>query len=201
MGVLILWEGQRNLTYKSLDTTLFCSWCSQLYSTLTLWLQFIICCEIGSCQQDDVSVQTSLSLSLSLVLSLSLIDSFVLKLELARTLPVCRWHARRLKFLHLSANPWDCMFSSAQSTLAGHNSTWGRPYHRRQRKKIIGKIEKNLHTSWTLTTSSYTTADHILRALVLVKAIFLLKVNLWYWSKYSKTTCFRQGVQNTKGEL
>ena len=36
---------------------------------------------------------------------------------------------------------------------------------------------------------------------MLVRAIFLLKVNLWYWSKYSKTTCFRQGVQNTKGEL
>ena len=68
-------------------------------------------------------------------------------------------------------------------------------------KKIYRQNWKNLHTSWTLTTSSYTTADHILRGLVLVKAIFLLKVNLWYWSKYSKTTCFKQGVQNTKGEL
>ena len=83
----------------------------------------------GRCQCADVSVVV-------FVFVFVFVFDWFLCLELARTLPVCRWHARRLKFLHLSANPWDCMFSSAQSTLAGHNSTWGRPYLLRQRKKF-----------------------------------------------------------------
>ena len=51
----------------------FVSWCSQLCSTLTLWLQFIICFEVVTCQEDDSSC---LCLCLCFCLCLWLIPLF-----------------------------------------------------------------------------------------------------------------------------